>query len=99
MVGRALGHLQDAHPGRREPENRAYAGKLLAAFVITGVLGFVAKKAGLKLPVTVQPVAWALVIGGFWMIAAESLAARRPARKDVTWTVAIVVGLAQMVAA
>ena len=68
------------------------------AFLITAVLGLVAVKLGFKLPETVTPVAWALVIGGFWMIAAERLAARQPDRSEVTWRVAILVGFAQMVA-
>jgi undecaprenyl-diphosphatase len=46
----------------------------------------------------VTPIAWALVIGGLWMIGAEQIAARQPDRKEVTWTVAILVGVAQMVA-
>jgi undecaprenyl-diphosphatase len=84
--------------GWREPENQAYAAKLALAFVITGVLGFVAKKLGFALPKTLAPIAWALIIGGFWMIAAEWLAARQPDRKEVSWTVAVAVGLAQIVA-
>jgi len=84
--------------GWRKPENRDYAAKLLVAFLITGTLGLVAKKLGFKLPEEIEPVAWALLIGGFWMIAAEWGAARLPPKREITWTVAIVVGLAQMVA-
>ena len=90
--------LLDLVLGWRRPENRAYLGKLLLSFFITAVLGLVAKKLGFKLPETLAPVAWALVIGGFWMIGAEWLAARQPDRAEVTWPVAIVVGLAQIVA-
>src|SRR5262249_2388604 len=54
---------------------------------------------GFKLPERIAPIAWAFVIGGFWMIAAEALAARKPDRTTVTWTVAVLVGLAQVVAA
>jgi undecaprenyl-diphosphatase len=82
----------------REPANRDYLLKLIVAFLITAVLGFVAVKMGFKLPETVTPVAWALVIGGLWMIAAERLAARQPDRSAVTWKVAILVGIAQMIA-
>lgn len=84
--------------GWRQPEKRAYAGKLAIAFVITAVLGFTAKKLGFVLPETLAPVAWALIIGGFWMIAAEWFAARQPDRVEITWTVAVVVGLAQIIA-
>ena len=82
----------------RVPANRDYLLKLIVAFAITAVLGFIAVKHGFKLPETVTPIAWALVIGGFWMIGAELLAARQPDRSEVTWRVAILVGIAQMVA-
>ena len=84
--------------GWREPENRDYALKLLVSFLITAALGFAATQMGFKLPERIAPVAWALVIGGFWMIAAESIAARQVERTRVTWLVAILVGLAQVVA-
>lgn len=82
----------------RDAENRSYLGKLVAAFLITVVLGLVAKKLGFSLPQTLAPVAWALIIGGFWMIAAEWYAARQLERSTVSWPVAIVVGVAQIVA-
>jgi undecaprenyl-diphosphatase len=53
----------------RDPANRDYLLKLIVAFGITAVLGFIAVKLGFKLPETVTPIAWALVIGGVWMIA------------------------------
>ena len=82
----------------REPANREYLQKLVAAFLITSVIGFVAVKLGFKLPKTVKPVAWALVIGGVWMIAAEQIAARQTEKSDVSWPAAILVGIAQMIA-
>jgi undecaprenyl-diphosphatase len=84
--------------GWRNPENRAYLARLVAAFVITGSLGFLAKKLGFKLPESVVPVAWALLIGGFWILAAEWFAARQRDRVAITWPVAVAVGLAQLVA-
>jgi undecaprenyl-diphosphatase len=83
----------------RRPDNRDYALKLLAAFLITGVFGVLITKLGFKLPEAVTPIAWALIIGGVWMIAAEWLAAKKPDRVHITWLVAIAVGLAQIVAA
>lgn len=85
--------------GLRDPQNRDYAAKLAAAFLITAVLGFIVTKLGFKLPERVTPVAWAFVIGGVWMIAAEYFAAKRPDNAKVSWLVAILVGLAQIVAA
>jgi len=90
--------LVDLALGWREPENRDYLIKLTIAFVITAVLGLIVKKLGFQLPETVTPVAWALVIGGFWIIGAEALAARLPDSAQITLRVAIAVGLAQIVA-
>jgi len=85
--------------GLRDPQNRDYAAKLAVAFLITAVLGFVVTKLGFKLPERITPVAWAFVIGGVWMIAAEYFAAKRPDNAKVSWLVAVLVGLAQIVAA
>jgi undecaprenyl-diphosphatase len=82
----------------QEPANRAYLSKLIVAFLITCVLGFVVTHYGFKLPETVTPIAWALVIGGFWILGAEAIAARQVDRSEVTWRVAILVGIAQIVA-
>jgi len=82
----------------RDPGTRDYLLKLVVAFLITCVLGFIVEKRGFKLPSTVTPIAWALIIGGLWMLAAEWFAARQPKRTRVTWTVAILVGIAQMIA-
>lgn len=84
--------------GWGDPENRDYLLKLIAAFVITGVLGLVVKKLGFELPTEISPIAWALVIGAVWMFAAEAIAGRMEDRSAITWRVAIVVGLAQIVA-
>lgn len=85
--------------GLRDAQNRDYAAKLVVSFLITAVLGFVVTKLGFKLPERITPVAWAFVIGGLWMIAAEYFAAKRADSAKVTWLVAILVGLAQIVAA
>lgn len=85
--------------GLVETENRDYALKLTTAFLITSVLGFVAVKMGFQLPDTVSPVAWALIIGGIWMLVAEHFAANKPDSSVITWKVAIFVGLAQVAAA
>jgi len=84
--------------GLGDAANRAYVLKLLVAFVITAVLGLIATKLGFKLPETVTPVAWALILGGVFMIGAEWFAAKQPDRSEVTWLVAILVGIAQVVA-
>jgi undecaprenyl-diphosphatase len=88
--------------GLAKPEQRDYALKLAASFLVTAALGLLVKKLGVKLPETVGPVAWALIIGGLVMLGAEWIAARRSAAQGeqtrITWLVAILVGLAQVVA-
>jgi undecaprenyl-diphosphatase len=103
-----LWQLADAflHPAKAQPVHgqapRDYAWKLAVAFGVTAVLGIVVKKLGFELPEDVRPIAWALVIGAIWMVIAEQLAARRAQalgeRSDITWLVAILVGVAQVVA-
>jgi undecaprenyl-diphosphatase len=94
------GRLRDLLARVTEPESRDYLLKLLLAFVITGVGGLVVKRAGFTLPKEIAPIAWATLVGGVAIIAIEwALRGRRPARRDVTWTVAIAVGLAQLLAA
>jgi undecaprenyl-diphosphatase len=82
-----------------EPDNKSYALKLSAAFVVTVVLGVVMSKLGFKLPKEITPIAWALIIGGVWIIAAEWFAAKKVETSMITWPVAIIVGVAQIVAA
>ncbi|WP_454859414.1 undecaprenyl-diphosphate phosphatase [Rhizobium binxianense] len=82
----------------QKPESRSYSLKLILAFVITAVLGLVAKKLGFRLPETLTPIAWALIIGGFWILAAEWWASRQQPRTEITLFGALVVGIAQVVA-
>ncbi|RMH90952.1 undecaprenyl-diphosphate phosphatase [Lysobacter pythonis] len=81
---------------------RDYLLKLGLAFGVTAAGGLLVKKLGWELPDTVQPIAWVLIIGAFWMVLAEQLAARRAAtigeRSHVSWLTAVLVGIAQIVA-
>ena len=94
--------LWDLAVGFAKPENRDYALKLAASFGITAVLGLLVKALGWELPDTVRPIAWALVIGAVWMVVAEHFAAKRAAREGertaISWTTAVLVGIAQVVA-
>lgn len=83
---------------RRERDARDYVLKLGLAFGVTAVLGFAVKKLGATLPEAVHPVAWALVIGGFAIFAVEAWIQRRPINDALTWRVALLVGLAQVLA-
>ena len=84
--------------GLGDPANRDYAMKLAVAFLVTAAVGVPVRLAGWELPETVTPVAWALILGGVWMIVAERIAERRGDSTEVTWKVAVLVGLAQVVA-
>jgi undecaprenyl-diphosphatase len=82
----------------QDPANRDYLAKLIVAFLITAIGGFIATKHGFKLPETIKPIAWAMLIGGVAILVIERLLANRPLVTDVTWRVAVCVGLGQIVA-
>ncbi len=83
----------------REKATQDYALKLLLAFVITGIGGFLLDKGGFKLPEKLGPVAWALLVGGLGFILIERWLRGRNPQGPVTWTVAVVVGMGQLIAA
>jgi undecaprenyl-diphosphatase len=61
------------------------------------------KKLGFELPETLGPIAWALLVGGFVILAVEAIDARRPDLPDsdpdaIGWGTAVLVGLAQVLA-
>lgn len=84
--------------GIADRENRDYLLKIAVAFMVTAALGLPVRWLGWELPETVTPIAWALVIGGVWILVAERIAERLPPRSELTWTVAVVVGVAQVIA-
>ena len=90
--------IWDLATGLGDAAHRDYAMKLAAAFLVTALVGLPVRLAGWELPETVTPVAWALILGGIWMLLAERIAERRGDSTHVTWTVAVLVGLAQVVA-
>jgi undecaprenyl-diphosphatase len=83
----------------QEPRNRDYLLKLTAAFVITGIGGLILKKLHFKLPESVTPVASATLIGGVFFVVVEQWLRNKPLRDEITWRVALAVGLAQLLAA
>ncbi len=83
----------------REPAARDYLLKLAGAFVLTGVGGLALKKLGLKLTEQVAPVAWATLIGGVLFLVVERWLRGRAVSAEITWTIALAIGAAQLVAA
>lgn len=90
--------LRELALGWREGAVRDYLLKLTAAFGVTAVLGLIAKKMGAELPDELQPVAIALVAGGFVIFAVERWLRGQPPKLEVTWTIALAVGAAQVIA-
>jgi undecaprenyl-diphosphatase len=85
-----------SHP--LQADNRDYLLKLAAAFGVTVLCGAVAGLLGFRLPETVAPVAWALIAGALFIFWVEWLVKHRTVSEQVTWTIAIGVGLAQVAA-
>jgi undecaprenyl-diphosphatase len=83
----------------REKPTQDYLMKLVAAFVLTGIGGLVWHKLGHKLSEELAPIAWALLVGGVGFLAVETWLRGRPLKNDVTWTIAVAVGLGQLLAA
>jgi undecaprenyl-diphosphatase len=92
-----------------DPAVRDYFFKIVTAFVITGAGGYALEKRGFKLPEELFPVAIALLTGGVLFLIVEGWLGKRQRGggenaprndiKHVTWTVAIAVGLGQLIAA
>jgi undecaprenyl-diphosphatase len=82
----------------RETEARDYLLKLILAFGLTGAVGLVLEKGGFRLKENPAPIAWALVIGGVLFLLVERWLRGKPLRAEVTWTVAIAVGIGQLIA-
>jgi undecaprenyl-diphosphatase len=85
--------------GLGDTDTRTYLLKLVLAFVITGVGGLILKKLGFTLPKETAPIAWATLLGGIAILLIEWMVRGRRLRSDVTWPMAVVVGLAQLLAA
>jgi undecaprenyl-diphosphatase len=85
---------------RADRRTRQFVLSIAVAFVVTAVGGLLLKRAGLKLPESFVPVAWATLLGGIVLLVVERVKARGFAtRMEPTWGIAIACGLAQLLAA
>lgn len=85
--------------GFNEPKNRDLVYKLAVAFLITGFGGLLMKKFGFELPHDPLPIAWATLLGGFVIFGVERWIKGKELSDQITWTLAIAFGLAQLIAA
>jgi len=83
----------------QEAQTQSYVFKLLLAFVITCLGGLILKKLNFKLPERPESVAWATLVGGVLILVVEGVLKNKPLHAQITWPVAIAVGLAQLAAA
>ena len=83
----------------RERQSRDFFIKVGLAFFITGVGGYLLEKNGFSLPETAGPIIGALLAGGILFLVVERYAGSRPMSSEITWTMAVFVGLGQLAAA
>lgn len=92
------GRVKDLLTRWNEPQNQQYIFKLAVAFGLTVVGGLVLKKLHFQLPKDAAPIAWATLIGGILIIVIEAMLKGKNLRDEVTWPVAIAVGVGQLLA-
>jgi undecaprenyl-diphosphatase len=83
----------------REPATQQYALKIVLAVVITGIGGLLLDHFGFVLPEALAPIAWAILLGGIGFVVVERWLRDRPVDLSVTWTIAVIVGVGQLIAA
>jgi len=91
--------VKDMLVNYNDPKTRDYIFKLAAAFLITCAGALLLKLGGFTLPKKMEPIAWATFIGGFVIFFIEYSHRNKQLPSDITWLVAITVGLAQVLAA
>jgi undecaprenyl-diphosphatase len=82
----------------REAKARSYLLKLILAFGLTGAVGYLLEKGGFRLSENPKPIAGALLIGGVLFLGVERWLRGKPLSDEITWSVAIAVGIGQLVA-
>jgi undecaprenyl-diphosphatase len=82
-----------------DPSTLDYLAKLFVAFAITCIGGYYLEKHNFKLTDSLERVAWALLVGGILFLVAECFLSKRTPGNDISWIIAIAVGLGQLIAA
>ena len=82
-------------------ERRAwdFVAKVSLAFFITGAGGYLLEKNGFALPEAAEPIIGALLAGGILFLVVERYAGSRPMSSEITWIMAVFVGIGQLAAA
>ena len=83
----------------RKKETQEFILKIGLAFFITGVGGFLLEENGFTLPDTAGPIVGALLVGGILFLVVERMIVGRSLSSEITWKIAICVGLGQLIAA
>lgn len=83
----------------KEPATRDYLLKIIFAFGLTGIGGLILEKKHFKLPEELLPVAIALFAGGILFLIVEHWLRGKSLRNEITWSIALAVGLGQLLAA
>jgi len=83
----------------RQRPTQIFAAKIVLAFVITGIGGFILDKNGFHLKDKPMPIAAALFVGGLAFVLVEAWLKGRRLENEVTWAMAWAVGLGQLLAA
>jgi undecaprenyl-diphosphatase len=83
----------------RDKAVQDYLLKISAAFVITGAIGFVLEKKGLRLKDDLLPIAIAVFVGGIAFLLVEWWLRGKKLKDEITWPIVIAVGLGQILAA
>ncbi|NDA26685.1 MAG: undecaprenyl-diphosphate phosphatase [Verrucomicrobia bacterium] len=85
--------------GEQGRKGKQYLWKIGGAFLLTAALGLAASKLGLELSKNPAPVAWALLVGGVLILAAEWWLRHHQGKEDPGWGVALAIGISQILAA
>ena len=83
----------------RKKETQDFILKIGVAFFITGVGGLILEENGFTLPDTAGPIVGALLVGGILFLLVERSLVDRSMTSEITWKIAICVGLGQLLAA